>query len=124
MQSLKKLAQSLQTLMDTSEVSTTSTVHGIHTLCAWEVSFSLTLRSPFWMASRTALSGSATMSKTLVFREPRSWISCCAFGVRVSWGSLVSGSILHCRKKKKREREWVCVCVRCECVCRYYFVYN
>ena len=110
----QKLAQSVQILMDSSEVSSTSTVHGIHTLCAWKVFSSLTLSSPFWMASNTASSSWVTISKTLVFWEPRAWISRFAVGVRVD--SSVSELIAHCGSRG--EKECVCVCVwRDEYIC-------
>ena len=76
----------------------TCTLHGVPTLCEWEVARSLTLSSPFWIAVNTARSSCAIISEILVFREPRVWMSCCACVVRMSRGFSVSWSISHCRK--------------------------
>lgn len=76
--------------------------HGLRnvvpTLCAREVAASLALSNPSWMAVNTARSSSATISETLVLREPRFSIICLACGIRESLGSPVSGSISHCER--------------------------
>ena len=88
--------------------------NAVPTLCAREVAASLALSNPSWMAVNTAWSSSATISETLVLREPRFSIICLACGIRESLGSPVSGSISHC------ERGFACVWKRGEvqeCVC-------
>ena len=93
----------------------TCTLHGVPTLCEWEVARSLTLSSPFWIAVNTARSSCAIISEILVFREPRVWMSCCACVLRMSRGFSVSWSISHCRKGLLKVYvtpiQLVCVCV-------------
>ena len=84
--------------METRKQCLACILHGVPTLCDWEVARSLTLSSPFWIAVNTARSSCATISEILVFREPRVWMSCCACVVRMSRGFSVSWSISHCRK--------------------------
>ena len=104
----------LSQLLWTSE---NCTLHGVPTLCDWEVARSLTLSSPFWIAVNTARSSCAIISEILVLWEPRVWISWCACVVRMSRGFSVSWSISHCRKRKSViQIKLLCVCV-CVCVC-------